>query len=158
MLVKYMAGKHHSQHWCTLHTYILHVSTYILHVSTYKSTRALQRGSLGLLCPASRHSIDLAVFVEGEVDPAPFQSFWAAPGTEQRSRSSQRWLRPTYALTLVDRIVLRAAKAANCRFFGLGFGGGDGWRRLRGLRGPGRVVYRRYRSVEEQSEAVSVGV
>ena len=53
---------------------------------------------------------------------------------------------------------MRAAKAARCRNFGLDIGGGDDWRRMRGLRGVGRVVFRRYRSAEVQSEAVSVGV
>jgi hypothetical protein len=116
------------------------------------------RGSLGLPCSLCCPLIDHPVCVDRESDPAPFQSFWAAPGTQQRSQSSRLQLRPTYAAALVDRTFLSAAKAASCRNFGLGLGGGDDWRRLRGLRGVGCVVCRRYRSVEVQSEALSVGV
>ena len=64
----------------------------------------------------------------------------------------------TYASTLVDWTVLSAANPAKCRVFGHHLGGGDGWRRLPGLRRPNRAVCRRSRSVEEQSEALLAGV
>ena len=60
----------------------------------------------------------------------PSLSVWAASGTERRSRSGRRRLRPTHTATLVNATVLRGATAADCRVFDCSLGAGDHWKGL----------------------------
>ena len=62
-----------------------------------------RRGSLGLWSP---HLIDYSVHGGGEAVLATTLSFWAASGTQQRSRSVRLRLRPTHTATLSNATVL----------------------------------------------------
>jgi hypothetical protein len=75
-------------------------------------------------------------------------SFWAASGTQSRSKPVLQRLRPTHTSTLVNAIVLRAATASTCRVFDCGLDNGDHRKRLRHLGPSDTTLGPCHRSVE----------
>jgi hypothetical protein len=107
-----------------------------------------RRGSLTHCSSASPPPIDYPVSGGGEAANAASLSFWAASGTQRRSRSYRLQLRPTHTATLNNAIVLRSATTSTCRVFDCGLDTSDHGTDLSHLGPSGETLDRCHGSVE----------
>ena len=113
------------------------------------------RGPFALLGPPHCPPIVYIIYGDGEAGPVPSLVLIAATLSRRPIHLHRRWLLSRVAAGHLNRTVIRAGRRANCRGFCSCLAVGDHWNDVRHLGHGERVVCRRHRSVEVQSEAPS---
>ena len=117
-----------------------------------------RRGPFAILGPSHCPLIVNIICGDGEAGPVPSLVLIAALLSRRPILLHRRWLLSRVAAGHLIRTVIRAGSRAICRGFCCCLAVGDLWIDLRHLGHGERVVFRRHRSVEVQSEAPSAGV
>ena len=119
-----------------------------------------RRGPIALLGSSKCHLIVHIICGDSEAGPVPSQVLTAATLSRWPIHLHRRRLlsRVVAGHLKLNRTVLRAGRGAKCRGFCSCLAVGDHWNDVRHLGHGERVVFRRHRSVEVQSEAPSAGV